>query len=173
MLCWTLKKIIWKKFISHKYQIFFPYTSLSRSKWLINPHTCPGVASLSSSYPTIKSSRYMITIYAKKVPCLFLKKYAKHILYSLLTTVHNRSESLSVHFKYISRFYYNNAPTPPPPRKTKLECIGFTPSVRPSVRPASRVRSVAPTVLVGSISFLYLLSSEWRRCVACDVSCKF
>ena len=32
------------------------------------------------------------------------------------------------------------------------------PSVRPSrVRPASRVRSVASTVLVGSISYLYIL----------------
>ena len=36
--------------------------------------------------------------------------------------------------------------------------IGFTPSVRPSrVRPASRVRSVASTVLVGSISYLCIL----------------
>ena len=47
--------------------------------------------------------------------------------------------------------------------------IGFTPSVRPSVcpsvHPASRVRSVAPTVLVGSISYLYILSSNFRRCV--------
>ena len=48
--------------------------------------------------------------------------------------------------------------------------IGFTPSVRPSVRPASRVHSVAPTVLVGSISYLYILSSNFRRCVACKVN---
>ena len=40
-------------------------------------------------------------------------------------------------------------------------------SVRPSVRPASRVRSVAPTVLVGSISYLHILSSNFRRCVVC------
>ena len=38
--------------------------------------------------------------------------------------------------------------------------------------PASRVRSVAPTVLVGSISYLYILSSNFRRCVVCKVSCK-
>ena len=47
-----------------------------------------------------------------------------------------------------------------PPHTTKLlgGYIGFTPSVRPSrVRPASRVRSVASTVLVGSISYLYIL----------------
>ena len=44
-------------------------------------------------------------------------------------------------------------------------------SVRPSVRPTSRVRSVAPTVFVGSISYLYILSSNFRRCVACIVSC--
>ena len=43
---------------------------------------------------------------------------------------------------------------------------------RPSVCPASCVRSVAPTVLVGSISYLYILSSNFRRCVTCKVSCK-
>ena len=32
--------------------------------------------------------------------------------------------------------------------------------------------SVVPTVLVGSISYLYMLSSNFRRCVACKVSCK-
>ena len=46
------------------------------------------------------------------------------------------------------------------------------PSVGPSVRPTSCVRSVAPTVLVGSISYLYLLSCNFRRCVACKFSCK-
>ena len=53
--------------------------------------------------------------------------------------------------------------------------IGFSPSVRLSVRPASRprVRSVVPTVQAGSISYLYILSSNFRRCVACKVSCKF
>ena len=46
-------------------------------------------------------------------------------------------------------------------------------SVRPSrVRPTSGVRSVASTVLVGSISYLYILSSNFRRCVGCKVSCK-
>ena len=50
--------------------------------------------------------------------------------------------------------------------------IGFIPAVCPSGRPASHVRSVAPTVLVGSISYLCILSSNFRRCVACKVSCK-
>ena len=45
-------------------------------------------------------------------------------------------------------------------------------SVRLSVRPASRVRFVAPTVLAGFISYLYILSSTFRRCVVCKVSCK-
>ena len=63
------------------------------------------------------------------------------------------------------------------PRTTKLlgGYIGFTPSVRPAsvpVRPASRVCSVASTFLVGSISYLYILSNNFRRCVACKVSCK-
>ena len=46
------------------------------------------------------------------------------------------------------------------------------PSVLPSVRPTSCVRSVAPTVLVGSISYLHILSSNFRRCVTCKISCK-
>ena len=50
--------------------------------------------------------------------------------------------------------------------------IGFTPSVRLSVRPASRVHSVAPTVLVGSISYLYTVSRNLRRCVVCKIGCK-
>ena len=45
-------------------------------------------------------------------------------------------------------------------------------SVRLSIRPASRVHSVAPTVLVGSISYLHILSSTIGRCVTCKVSCK-
>ena len=45
-------------------------------------------------------------------------------------------------------------------------------SVPPSIRPASHVCSVAPTVLVGSISYFYILPTNFRRCVACNVSCK-
>ena len=50
--------------------------------------------------------------------------------------------------------------------------VSLSPSVRLSVRPASRVSSVAPTVLVGSISYLYFLSSNFRRCVTYNVSCE-
>ena len=46
------------------------------------------------------------------------------------------------------------------------------PSVRPSVHPASRVHSVAPTVLVGSISYLCIVSSNCSRCAVCKASCK-
>ena len=49
---------------------------------------------------------------------------------------------------------------------------GLLVSLRPSVRPASRVSSVVPAVLVGSVSYLYILSSNFRRCVTCEVSCK-
>ena len=48
--------------------------------------------------------------------------------------------------------------------------VSLSPSVCPSVRPASRVRYIAPTVLVGSILYLYILSSNFRGCVACIVS---
>ena len=50
--------------------------------------------------------------------------------------------------------------------------VSLRPSVRPSVRPVSCVHSVAPTVLVGLISYSYIISSNFRRCVACNVSCK-
>ena len=52
--------------------------------------------------------------------------------------------------------------------------VSLRPSIRPfvrlSVRPASRARSVTPTVLVVSISYLYIL--YFRRCFTCKVSCK-
>ena len=56
----------------------------------------------------------------------------------------------------------------PPHKEVVGGCIVLT----PSVRPASCVRSVTPTVQVGSILNLYILSSNVRRCVACKVSCK-
>ena len=46
------------------------------------------------------------------------------------------------------------------------------PSVLLPVRPASHVRSVAHRVLVGSISYLHILSTNFRRCVGFKVSCK-
>ena len=49
--------------------------------------------------------------------------------------------------------------------------IGFTP-FRPPVRATSHVRSVVPRILVGSISYLCILSSNIRGCVVCKVSCK-
>ena len=79
-----------------------------------------------------------------------------------LPTQWNQTKKLSNHYNYN-------------PRTTKLlwgGYIGFTPSVRPSIRPASRVRSVAPTVLIGSISYLHILPHNFKRCVACKVSCK-
>ena len=77
----------------------------------------------------------------------------------------------------MKRYCLNNFIIPPAQRS----CLGgilvsLRPSVClsicPSVRLASRVRYVAPTVLVGSISYLYILSSDFRRCVACNFSCK-
>ena len=46
---------------------------------------------------------------------------------------------------------------------------GILISLRPSVRPASHVRSVGPTVLVGFISYWYILLSNFRWCVVCKV----
>ena len=44
--------------------------------------------------------------------------------------------------------------------------------VRLSVCGQNRVRSVSSTILVGSISYLHILSSNFRRCVACNVCSK-
>ena len=82
----------------------------------------------------------------------------------------------------------------PASKKLKVGYTGFTssvrpsarPSVRPSVRPSkgycnisvcppvcgqNRVRSVSYTILVGSISYLHILSSNFRRYVACKGYC--
>ena len=58
----------------------------------------------------------------------------------------------------------------PPTQRSIL--VSLRPSVPPSLRPTSHVRSVAPTVLFGSISYPYISSSNLRRCVTCKVSCK-
>ena len=41
-------------------------------------------------------------------------------------------------------------------------------SVRLSVCGQNRVRSVSSTILIGSILYLHILSSNFRRCVACN-----
>ena len=46
------------------------------------------------------------------------------------------------------------------------------PSLRPSVCGQNRVRSVSSTILARSISYLHILSSNFRRCVACKGYCK-
>ena len=46
------------------------------------------------------------------------------------------------------------------------------PSVRLSVCGQNRVRSVSSTILIGSISYLHILSSNLRRCVACNARFK-
>ena len=51
-------------------------------------------------------------------------------------------------------------------------CLFVRPSVHPSVHPASCVQSVAPSVLVGSISYLCILLSNFRSCVMSNISCK-
>ena len=44
--------------------------------------------------------------------------------------------------------------------------------VRLSVCGQNRVRSVSSTILIRSISYLHILSSNFRRCVACNVCFK-
>ena len=46
-------------------------------------------------------------------------------------------------------------------------CPSVHPSVRPSVCEQNRVRFVSSTILVGSISYSHISSSNFRWCVAC------
>ena len=65
-----------------------------------------------------------------------------------------------------------------PHNKVVAGYIGFTQSVRLSVRPSTCPSQIPRplcndyTVLVGSISYLYILSSKFRRCVRCKITCK-
>ena len=58
-----------------------------------------------------------------------------------------------------------------PPASTKLKG-GILVSRRPFVCGQNRVRSVSSTILVRSISYLHISSSNFRRCVACKGYCK-
>ena len=59
-----------------------------------------------------------------------------------------------------------------PPTSTKLKAPGILVSpcrsVRLSICGQNRVRSVSSTILIGSISYLHILSTNFRRCVACN-----
>ena len=48
-------------------------------------------------------------------------------------------------------------------------CPSVRTSVRLSVCGQNRIRSISSTILIGSISYLHILSSSFRRCVACNV----
>ena len=50
--------------------------------------------------------------------------------------------------------------------------LSVCPSVRLSVCGQNRVRSVSSTILIGSISYLHILSSNLIRCVACNARFK-
>ena len=80
---------------------------------------------------------------------------------------------MNIHYQtWIAQGRFINMIRTPSKQWACVIMISLSPSIRPNVRPASRVRSVAPAVLVGSILYLYILSSNFIRCVACKVSCK-
>ena len=57
-----------------------------------------------------------------------------------------------------------------PSASTKLKG-GYT-GITLSVCPQNRVHSVSSTILIGSISYLHILASNVRRCVACNAHFK-
>ena len=65
-----------------------------------------------------------------------------------------------------------------PPASTKLKggytgiTLSVCPSVRLSVCGQNRVRSVSSRILIGSILYLHILSSNFRRCVVCNAHFK-
>ena len=64
---------------------------------------------------------------------------------------------------------------PPSSSSTKLKggiLVSPCPSVCPSVCGQNHVCSVSSTILVGSISYLHILSSNFRRCVMCKLCFK-
>ena len=77
----------------------------------------------------------------------------------LLTYFSDRAHNSLLLGRYIFHTYYTLRTT-----KLLVGYIGFTTSVCLSVCPASRVHSVAPTVLVGSISYLCILSQLQTVC---------
>ena len=109
---------------------------------------------------------------------IFLYHIHQTILWPLWILIRQDLESLRPSDAYMHRQHKSSLYSPL--NEVVGGYTGFTPSVQtsrrpsvcPSVRPASRVRSVVPTVLVGSISYSYILSSNFRRCVVCKVSCK-
>ena len=144
--------------IHEKYKFSFPICFV----WSNN--TCFCVESILSKYTGCK-----VCIYVAEQPSLYWRVLprASRSTWSQYIKLHNFTQNWIIH-------YYTH--------HTKkllggiLVSLGLSvrrsvvrPSVRQSVRPASRVHSVAPTVLVGAISYLYISSSNSRRCVMCKV----
>ena len=59
-----------------------------------------------------------------------------------------------------------------PPLQQSWKGLYWFHLVRLSICGQNRVRSVSSTILIGSISYLHILSSNFRRCVACNVCYK-
>ena len=79
------------------------------------------------------------------------------------------------HLPYVNNFLY------PCFNEVERGYTGFTSSVRPSVRLSvwssvcgqNVARSVSSTILAWSLSYLHILSNNFRRCVACKDYCMF
>ena len=111
----------------------------------------------------------MVILYIPRIMLNILSVLCFAVVSGLIQGLHPANERRP----RISPVIHTQTHTPQPPLVRGY--IGFTPSVRPSVLPAyvaHHVRSVAPTVLVRSISYSYVLPSNFRRCVTCQVACK-
>ena len=88
----------------------------------------------------------------------------------LTLVVHNRSVRITI-FLWTKPIISWQQPVYQytPPHNEVVGGVYWFHSVCPSVHPASHVWSA---VLFGSISCLYILSSNFKRCFACKVSCK-
>ena len=84
----------------------------------------------------------------------------------------NNTQSLWSITRVIRHFPIQINYTPPRFNEVERGYTGCTLSVRPSVCGQNRVRSVSSTILIGSFSYLHILSSNFRRFVACNVCFK-
>ena len=105
---------------------------------------------------SIKSA-HISTLYISIQPANYLVNNLVSVL------IMNNSSSNGSHVKYTNNY---------PPHTTKLLGVywfhSVRPSVCPSVRPASRVRSVASIVQDGFFPHLVQMITSMRGCVACD-----
>ena len=118
---------------------------------------------------TISKHWFRYWLGTEQVTCHYLNQWLPYLLtYELAPWGKNKMATvLQVqHFLEKKIYYYT-------PRFNEVERgVYWYHLVRLSVCGQNRVRSVSSTILIGSISYLHILSSNIRECVACNARFK-